>query len=183
MTILKHILSSSLENAARYLQHVKDSHTLFAFKLRPNIKTITGLWVWRYTFLTAKLQIYTRAQKIVVPLQMLCAWSAHCFVCQPTTNYHAPPGLRFSLPLQIYLPRKRLLLRKRRSCLCRGFLSRNYYVLVIFCEHTQNGPLHIVWKFYDSQTAKMFVPRPLFNMFSRPPVVSRLVAHCQSGTY
>ena len=147
MTHLKHILSSSFENAARYLQHVKDSHTLFAFKLRPNIKTITGLWVWRYTFLTAKLQIYTRAQKIVVPLQMLCAWSAHCFVCQPTTNYHAPPGLRFSLPLQIYLLKVRLLLRERWSCLCRGFTSRNYYVFVSthkmgLCMLYENSTIH-----------------------------------------
>ena len=72
--------------------------------------------------------------------------NALCMVCSllclphqlPTTNYHDPPDLAFFLPLHIYLPRMRLLPRKRRSCLCHGFLSRDYYVSVIFLwAHTK----------------------------------------------
>ena len=48
------------------------------------------------------LQIYTLAHKIAVLLQMLCAWSAHCFVC--LTNYQLPTSTRPTWPAFLLTP-------------------------------------------------------------------------------
>ena len=139
MTIWKHILSSSLKNAARCSQLVKDSHTLFGFKH------------FRYhRFVSVKvhfLDIYTTnihvsRQNSSTPPNALCMVCS--FLCLPhqlpTTNYYDPPGLSFSLPLQICIYSRSAAVTQEKAILSLSwFLSRDYYVLVIFCGHKQNG--------------------------------------------
>ena len=74
--------------------------------------------------------------------------NALCMVCSflclphqlPTTNYYDPPGLSFSLPLQICIYSRSAAVTQEKAILSLSwFLSRDYYVLVIFCGHKQNG--------------------------------------------
>ena len=68
------------------------------------------------------IQIYTRADKIAVPLQMLCAWSAHCFVCP--TNYQLPwptwPGFLFTPP---YISSKNAAVTQEKAILSVSWIS------------------------------------------------------------
>ena len=185
MTIWKHILSSTLKNA--YANCKIFTHTLCV--------QITAKYLNNHRFVSVKvhflIQIYTRADKIAVPLQMLCAWSAHCFVCP--TNYQLPTTMPHLACVSLYP--SRYIFQEcdcySWSCLCCGFLTRDCYVLVIFLW------AHLNWTFAHcmkilrftncknvcaTSTFQLVLPSASCLLTSRSLSVRHLLDHSQPDT-